>query len=44
MSRFDVITKFKEDEKDEFIEKEPAAAKWFKPWYGSDEFIRMYCA
>jgi hypothetical protein len=37
---------FKEDEKEEFIKKEPAAAKYFKLWYGSDEFINSqprYC-
>jgi hypothetical protein len=37
---------FKEDEKEEFIKKEPAAAKYFKLWYGSDEFINRrprYC-
>lgn len=30
---------FKDDEKEEFVRKEPAAAKYFKRWYGSDEFI-----
>lgn len=37
---------FKADEKDEFIKKEPASAKYFKLWYGSDEFINRrprYC-
>lgn len=37
---------FKEEEKDEFIKKEPDAAKYFKLWYGSDEFINRrprYC-
>lgn len=33
---------FKEDEKDEFIKKEPEAEKWFRPWVGSDEFINRY--
>ena len=29
-----------------FVKKEPAAAKWFRPWYGSQEFISQeprYC-
>ena len=30
---------FKDDEKDEFVRKEPASEKYFKRWYGSDEFI-----
>ena len=30
---------FKDDEKEEFVRKEPGAAKYFKRWYGSDEFI-----
>ena len=33
-------------EHDEFIAKEPNSAKWFKPWYGSQEFINRtprYC-
>jgi len=37
---------FTEDEMKEFIKKEPAAEKWFKPWYGADEFISRrprYC-
>lgn len=37
---------FTEEEKDEFLRKEPKAAKWFRPWIGSDEFIngyRRYC-
>ncbi|MCD8297381.1 MAG: N-6 DNA methylase [Prevotella sp.] len=37
---------FTESEKNEFIKKEPAAAKYFKPWYGSYEFINRsprYC-
>ncbi len=37
---------FTESERDEFIKKEPAAAKYFKPWYGSYEFINRsprYC-
>lgn len=37
---------FTEDEMREFIQKEPAAEKWFKPWYGSQEFINRcprYC-
>ena len=37
---------FTEEEKDAFIKKEPAAEKWFRPWYGSQEFISRcprYC-
>ena len=37
---------FTETERDEFIRKEPASEKWFKPWYGSWEFINRqprYC-
>lgn len=37
---------FTEEEKDEFIKKEPNADAWFKPWYGSQEFINQkprYC-
>lgn len=30
---------FKDDEKETFLKKEPGAAKFFKRWYGSDEFI-----
>ena len=30
---------FKDEEKDEFVKKEPGAEKYFKRWYGSDEFI-----
>jgi hypothetical protein len=30
---------FKDDEKEAFIKKEPGAEKYFKRWYGSDEFI-----
>ena len=30
---------FKDDEKEEFVKKEPGSAKFFKRWYGSDEFI-----
>ncbi len=30
---------FTENEKDEFINKEPLSEKWFKPWYGAQEFI-----
>lgn len=31
---------------EEFLKKEPQAKKWFKPWYGSQEFINQkprYC-
>lgn len=37
---------FTEEKMQEFVEKEPAAEKWFKPWYGSQEFINRnprYC-
>ena len=37
---------FTKEQMDEFIAKEPAAAKWFMPWYGSQEFINRcprYC-
>lgn len=37
---------FTEAEMKEFLVKEPAAEKWFKPWYGSQEFINRkprYC-
>jgi hypothetical protein len=37
---------FTEEEKDAFIKLEPAAAKWFRPWYGAHEFINRkprYC-
>ncbi|MDR1827857.1 MAG: N-6 DNA methylase, partial [Methylobacteriaceae bacterium] len=37
---------FTEAEKDEFLRVEPAAAQWFRPWLGADEFIngyRRYC-
>ena len=37
---------FTEDEMKDFIKKEPAATKYFKPWYGSYEFINSqsrYC-
>ena len=30
---------FTKEEKDEFIEKEPEAEKYFRPWIGSKEFI-----
>lgn len=37
---------FLKEEMDEFIQKEPASAQWFMPWYGSQEFINRsprYC-
>lgn len=37
---------FTEEEMKEFIAKEPASREWFKPWYGSQEFINRkprYC-
>ena len=30
---------FTQQEMLDFVKKEPAAEKWFKPWYGSQEFI-----
>ncbi|MBQ4306333.1 MAG: class I SAM-dependent DNA methyltransferase, partial [Bacteroidales bacterium] len=30
---------FKDDEKEEFVAKEPGSEKYFRRWYGSDEFI-----
>ena len=30
---------FTQEERDEFIAKEPASEKWFRAWYGSWEFI-----
>ena len=33
---------FKEEEKNEFIQKEPQSEKWFRPWIGSHEFINRY--
>ena len=37
---------FTETEMKEFVAKEPDSEKWFKPWYGSQEFINRkprYC-
>ena len=37
---------FNEQQMAEFIKAEPKSAKYFKPWYGSEEFIRQkprYC-
>ena len=37
---------FTKEEMEEFLKVEPAAEKWFKPWYGSQEFINRcprYC-
>lgn len=37
---------FTAQEKEEFIKKEPAAAGYFRPWYGAEEFIQQkprYC-
>ena len=37
---------FNQEEMQDFIKKEPASQKWFKPWYGSQEFINRqprYC-
>jgi len=33
---------FTKEEMEEFVSKEPAAAKWMRPWIGSDEFINGY--
>ena len=33
---------FTEDEKTEFINKEPQSEKWFRPWIGSHELINRY--
>jgi len=33
---------FTTEERDEFLKREPAAAKWFRRWLGSDEFINGY--
>jgi hypothetical protein len=30
---------FKKEEMEAFIKKEPASEKYFRPWYGADEFI-----
>lgn len=32
---------FKEEEKNDFIKKEPQSEKYFKKWYGADEFINQ---
>ena len=37
---------FTKEEMQDFVKKEPASQKWFKPWYGSQEFINRqprYC-
>ena len=37
---------FTKEERDAFVKKEPASEKWFRPWYGSWEFINRqprYC-
>ena len=33
---------FTEEEKEQFLEKEPQAEKWFRPWVGAHEFINRY--
>ena len=33
---------FTEDERADFLRKEPQAEQWFRPWLGSDEFINGY--
>ena len=38
--------RFTQEEMDEFIKREPASQKYFRSWYGADEFIkgkRRYC-
>ena len=34
---------FKEKEMQDFISKEPASKRFFRPWVGSDEFIKNTC-
>lgn len=37
---------FSKEDMEAFIKKEPSSKKWFKPWYGSQEFINRkprYC-
>ena len=37
---------FTKEEMQEFVAREPSSEKWFKPWYGSQEFINRnprYC-
>lgn len=37
---------FTKEERDEFLKKEPEAGKYFRPWYGAQEFINRssrYC-
>ena len=37
---------FTKEQMDEFVKKEPKSARYFKPWYGSEEFIHQkprYC-
>ena len=37
---------FKEEEKDSFIQEEPQSEKWFREWYGAEEFLSKkprYC-
>ncbi|MBQ9273199.1 MAG: class I SAM-dependent DNA methyltransferase [Succinivibrio sp.] len=37
---------FTQEEMDAFVAAEPAAAQWFRPWYGAKEFIngnKRYC-
>ena len=31
---------FTETQKDAFIGEEPCSERWFRPWYGSDEFLK----
>lgn len=33
---------FSDEEMKEFVKKEPASEKWFRPWIGSHEFINRY--
>ena len=42
----DGIYLFTEKEMQDFIQMEPSSSKWFRPWYGSKEFINQtprYC-
>lgn len=37
---------FKKNQKESFVREEPLSEKWFKPWYGSEEFLSKkprYC-
>lgn len=34
---------FEKNEKNEFVNREPLSKKYFKEWYGADEFINGHC-